>query len=727
MYKTQQKYSLILHPKSIKMEVTPGFIFETSWEVCNKVGGIHTVITSKLPYLHSKYGNRVAFVGPDILKDSNASEFIEDKNLLADWRKIAEAEGLRIKIGHWNVAFKPMAILVDFTSFYQQKDEIFAHYWEKFQLDSLSGDWDYIESALFGYAAGKVIECYKKYLLFDTPVIAQFHEWQTGAGVLYLDENCPQVGTVFTTHATVLGRSIAGNGFPLYKSLGTFEPDIKAKELGVMAKHSLEKCAATNAAVFTTVSKVTADECEFILNNPPDTITPNGFALDHIPAISDEKVVQSRAILIKITEALTGAKCNDQTLFVAISGRYEYKNKGIDIFIDALGKLNRDNNLAHNIVGFIMVPNNHYGPRKELIEHLNHQTENPLTDRITTHVLNPDSYDPVIDKCHQLQLINRPDQKVNIIMVPVYLNGHDGIFNIPYYELLSGFDLTAFPSYYEPWGYTPLESIAIGVPTVTTSLSGFGQWMKKRTDGIEDGLAILERTEDNYWDVVEQLTNIIARVNLMNGLERKKLRQAAKTQSIETSWINFYPHYIEAYERALAFSLNRSDNRVINSNFLASMENKLTSNDPIWKKMIIHSDIPVHLRPLDEISNNLWWCWNYDAIELFEYINPKLWERCEKNPIALLKLVSSDRLAELETDQVFVSKLEKVYSRFTNYMNCPRKENMPLIGYFSMEYGLTDNLKIYSGGLGILAGDYLKEASDSNIPMVGIGLLYKFG
>ena len=589
------------------------------------------------------------------------------------------------------------------------------------------GDWNYVESAFFGYAAGKVIESYKKHILHDIPVIAQFHEWQTGMGVLYLEQNCPKIGTVFTTHATVLGRSIAGNGLPLYKSLGTFDPDTKAKELGVMAKHSLEKCAARYATIFTTVSKVTADECKIILNNAPDAITPNGFGLDHIPPITQDNIANSRELLKRVTKALTGNSCDENTLFVAISGRYEFKNKGIDIFLDALGKLNQIPGINHTIVGFILVPNNQYGPRKELVENLNNEAQITLNERITTHVLNPDAYDPVIDKCHQIQLLNYPGQKVNIVMVPVYLDGNDGIFNVPYYELLSGFDLTAFPSYYEPWGYTPLESIAVGVPTVTTSLSGFGQWMHKRTSGIEAGLAIIERNEENYWEVVDKLARIMQNVGKLSLSEKNVLRQAARTQSIETSWINFYPHYIEAYEKALSISLIRADHEIIQTNYVTSMEKKLTSNEPIWKKMIIHSDLPSRLKFLDEISNNLWWCWNYEAIEMFEYINPQLWERCEKNPIALLKMVTTDRLKELEKDTSFIEKFDRVYNSFKAYMNAPKRTDMPLVGYFSMEYGLTDNLKIYSGGLGLLAGDYLKEASDSNMSMVGIGFLYKYG
>ena len=702
------------------------FLFETSWEVCNKVGGIHTVVTSKMPNQRAVYGDNVIFLGPDF-KSGNNAEFTEDKSLMADWKLVTEAEGLKIRIGRWNVAHNPIAILIDYSVFIPIKDKLFASWWETYKLDSISGEWEYVESVLFGYAAGKVIESYKNFYLKETPIIAQFHEWQTGAGVLYLDKACPKVATIFTTHATVLGRSVAGNGFPLYRSLGTFDPAIRAKELGVMAKYSLEKTAAQVATAYTTVSEVTANECSVLLNNEPDAVTPNGFAIEHLSVINSETVKKARKKLIDVTEAMTGNKCNENTLFIAISGRYEFKNKGIDVFIDALAKLNERGGYKNNIVGFILVPNNNYGPRKCIQERLADPTQRIPDEKITTHVLNTDYYDPILDKVYKSQLFNEQGQCVNIISVPVYLTGNDGIFNMSYYELLSGFDLTAFPSYYEPWGYTPLESISIGVPTITTSLAGFGQWMQKNTSGIEDGIAVIERKEDNYWEVVDSMVQIFEQIYHMESEQRNAIRLKAKEQAKEITWDNLYHYYIDIYNKALSISSSRTEKQNIYNNNNFNNRQKFMSNEPIWKKMIIHSDLPERLKNLDALANNLWWCWNYEAIEMFKYIDPELWKKCEKNPIALLKVVSTARLSELENDTAFLAKFDKVSRSFTEYMNEPSRADMPLVGYFSMEYGLTDNLKIFSGGLGILAGDYLKEASDSNMPMVGVGFLYKYG
>lgn len=708
------------------MGQTVNFLFETSWEVCNKVGGIHTVITSKLPAMFNTFGENIIFIGPDLVKDDfNQPEFIEDKTLYQDWKTQKPIPGIRIKTGRWNIAHKPLAILIDFSGLMPKKDEIFTHFWEVFKLDSLSGSWEYIESALFGFAIGKVIESFSEFYLNDKKVVAQFHEWMTGSGILYLNENVPQIGTVFTTHATVLGRSIAGNGFPLYESLGTYEPNQKAKELGVLSKHSLEKSAANFADVFTTVSNVTGNECKILLNCTPDIITPNGFALAQTNQTS--KQAEARKTLCKVTRALTGKVCDKNTVFVATSGRYEFKNKGLDVFIDTFAKLNKNPHVKNDVVAFILVPTENYGGRKDVLDNMHQEPKEIKNQKITTHALNPNAYDPVLDKCYQTGIYNNNDQKVHVIFSPVYLNGCDTIFNLPYYDLLQGFDLTAFPSYYEPWGYTPMESLAVGVPTVTTSFAGFGQWMHEKSKDIYHGLQVIERTENNYWEVVAELENIVLKINTTSSDKKNEIRTKALELSKETVWRNFSQFYIKAYNKAIQTASKREKNEYLSKNFIKTMNIKQTSNEPIWKKMIIHSDLPEKLKQLDEISMNLWWCWNFEAKELFEYISPEMWEKVDKNPISLLKKVSSDRFAELEKDKNFIKKLDKVYNDFKTYINAPAQNDKPMVAYFSMEYGLTDNLKIFSGGLGVLAGDYLKEASDCNMPMFGIGFLYKYG
>lgn len=710
------------------MDNLADFVFEVSWEVCNKVGGIHTVITSKLDELHKSFNDNIIFVGPDILLDNHRfdNEFIEDKELFKDWRNLQQQNSLRVRIGHWKTIHNPIVILVNFSSLLSEKDKIFSHLWESFQLDSIAGQWDYTEAAIFGYATGQIIESFSSFYLQDKKIIAQFHEWMTGAGVLFLKENAPQIATVFTTHATVLGRSIAGNNQPLIEILEKVNPDNKANELGVRAKYSLEKKAAENADIFTTVSEVTGKECEILLQRKPDIITPNGFSLQHINPIKEEEKKKNREKICKVVNALTNYECqSEDTTFLITSGRYEFKNKGIDIFLDSLSQLNKNPDLKSPVVAVIAVPADQYGPNPQLIHKLKNNTQEVIEMPLCTHNLNPLAKDPIVEKCKELQLMNFAGQNVRVVFVPVYLKGDDGIFNINYYDFLSGFDLSAFPSYYEPWGYTPHESIAIGVPTITTSLSGFGQWMMKEVNDIFEGVAIIQRNEKNYEEVVNHIQNTILKYSKSKEEERKKISKKTKEISKKVTWKDLINNYLEAYKLALAKAQKREI--IINKKPNQILESTQMSNEPNWKKMVIHSNLPERLKALEELSMNLWWCWNYEAIELFEAIDPKLWVICEKNPIKLLKKISSEQFDKLEKNKVFLNKLDRVYSAFINYMNEAPKENMPKIAYFSMEYGLVDNLKIFSGGLGILAGDYLKEASDSNIPMFAIGFLYKYG
>lgn len=306
----------------------PAYLFEVSWEVCNKVGGIHTVISTKALNMVKEYSNSHILIGPDVWRYTEQNpEFIDDPRLFKSWRMRAAQEGLRIKVGRWNVAGRPIVILVDYTTFIAQKDAIFSSFWEKYKLDSISGQWDYIEPALFGYASGKVIESFVRFnTTLRQRIIAQFHEWMTGTGLLYLKYAMPQVGCVFTTHATVLGRCVAGNHLPLYSEMKNYVPEELAHRFNVVAKQSLEKTAARNADCFTTVSEITATECEHFLDKKVDIVTPNGFENVFTPQEGqfEAKRLAGREKFMQIAQALLGRPVADDSLIVGISGRYEF-------------------------------------------------------------------------------------------------------------------------------------------------------------------------------------------------------------------------------------------------------------------------------------------------------------------------------------------------------------------------------------------------------------------
>ncbi|GAB4328430.1 MAG: hypothetical protein Kow00127_21050 [Bacteroidales bacterium] len=716
-----------------QMEMPSGLkhLFEVSWEVCNKVGGIHTVITSKYAAIREKQNHQQIFIGPDVLKETEShSEFIEDPELFKEWKLRAREDEIFFRTGRWDIPGQPIAILVDFTTFFPLKDKIFAHFWEKFQLDSITGNWDYIEPALFGYATGKVIESFCEIFGFESnSVIAHYHEWMTGAGVLYLKAFAPWVTTVFTTHATVLGRSMAGREMQVYQVNQPVNADEMARNLGVAAKASLEKCAAREADIFTTVSTITASECERFLGRKPDVVTPNGFTPELIPGSDNPSKVRSevRNRLNAITRAVTGSRPDENALYLLTSGRYEFGNKGIDLYISALNEYQNNPAFTRPLVACIAVPAHHAGPDRVVVNRMESEEEFTGEPGYLTHNLHNPESDPVINALKKYNITNKPGSKVTVIFIPVYLDGHDGVVNLPYYRFLTGFDLTVFASWYEPWGYTPLESIAAGIPTVTTSLSGFGNWIQEKSEPRHHAVTILNRTDFHQPGVVTELAAAIGLYAGMDETERNHCQEECLQIAGSLHWKVLYKYYIQAYRMAAEIKKDHFPRIVTPVRIF--YETRVTGfrELPEWHKMFIRSYLPDEILPLREISMNLWWSWNHDALELFESIDKNLWEETGHNPVALLNRAGHQRLKEVSEDQAFLAAMERVYSRFQSYMDETPAQDQPHIAYFSMEYGLHESIRIYSGGLGILAGDYLKEASDQGKRLTALGLLYRYG
>ena len=715
-----------------KDNIIPDYLFEVSWEVCNKVGGIYTVLSSKYRSMANGFDDRYIFIGPDVWKETvDNPDFIEDRTLYGSWQKSAEKEGLRIRTGRWNIPGKPIAVLVDFTPFFEEKDKIFASFWETYKLDSLTGGWDYVEPALFGYAAGKLIESfYNFHLSANDKIIGHFHEWMTAAGILYLKENTPQIGTVFTTHATSLGRSLSGNNMRLYNDLQKFNPPEIARQLGITSKYSIESISAREADCFTTVSDITANECKYLLSKEVDIVTPNGFSADFLPDKDqfDTKRKIARDKLTEVTEALLNQKIEDDALFVLTSGRYEFRNKGLDIYLDALGKLNTDKNLKRQVIAFITVPANNAGPRKDLLENLGKANYKlPASNTWLTHVLYSKEHDQVINRIKENNLTNAPENKVKVVFVPVYLNGRDGVFNLDYYTLLTGFDVTVFPSYYEPWGYTPLESIAFGIPTLTTSLAGFGLWVKSEFKVKNNAVVVVNRNDDNFQDVVDDVVEELSYFAYGTKGQMEAARKEAFEISKQLQWKVLSPKYRDAYNIACKKVEERSDLFKGKQSIEYTILGNGKLDTPDWKKIFVKAKISAELEPLRELSMNLWWSWNYQAENLFKTVDEELWIETGFNPVALLNKLSYERMQELKENDDFMAEMKEVYTSFKSYMDEAKNKPTGQIAYFSMEYGLHQSVKIYSGGLGILAGDYLKEASDSNKNLIGIGLLYRYG
>lgn len=543
----------------------PDTVFETSWEVCNKVGGIYTVLSTRAKTLQEQFHDNLIFIGPDLWEGKENPLFVEQPKLYADWRKTAADAGIKVRIGRWNVPGNPVAVLVDFTPFFEEKDEIYRRAWELFQVDSLHAYGDYDEASMFSYTAGKFVEIVVKHALSGKRIIYQAHEWMSGLGMLFLQHECPEVRTIFTTHATSIGRSIAGNNKQLYAYFEGYNGDQMAAELHMEAKHSIEKQSAHRTHCFTTVSDFTDRECAQLLDKPADVVLPNGFELDFVPKGVDftNKRRAARKALLNTAGALMGETFPSDTLIISTSGRNDFRCKGFDVYLEAMRQLNeRLRGSEQKVLSLIEVPCWLYGPRLDLQERLKVMGKKggaDFNDALPMPMITHDLYnlneDRILCLIKDLGLDNRHDNNVKVVLVPCYLDGNDGIFNLHYYDVLTANDLTLYPSYYEPWGYTPLESVAFKTPCITTDLSGFGQWVDAElghSGTLNDGVRVLHRDDSNYYECAAQICDTIQEFQNAPKTTRERMRKNAAKFADKAQWSNFVKHYYQAYEVALS-------------------------------------------------------------------------------------------------------------------------------------------------------------------------------
>lgn len=533
-----------------------GLLMETSWEVCNKIGGIYTVLSTKARVLQEKFGDRLIFIGPDVWTENTPSPyFIERKTLLKSCSsRLKLPFGITVRAGRWDIPGSPQVVLVKFDGVYEQLNGIFGKMWELYGVDSMHAYGDYHEGCAFAVASAIVMEALAKHLKVDSAeIISHFNEWTTAMGLLYLKMIVPEARTLFTTHATSIGRSICGNGKPLYDYFHGYNGDQMAYELNMEAKHSLEKTAAHQADCFTAVSDLTADECEQLLNIRPQVVTPNGFEPDFVPGSEKYAALRKagRAKLLSIASYLSGKTFDDETIVVATSGRNEYRNKGLDLFIDSLMALEQMKP-SKPVLALVLVPAWVKEPSEALLKAMENREKVQDAPTFMTHRLNNEDSDCVSCRLKTLNDEGRLNGEVTIVYVPCYLDGKDGIVNISYYDLLPAIDMSVFPSYYEPWGYTPLESVAFGVPTVTTDKSGFGQWILKHfvNSMLACGVDVVGRTDSNYNEAACEIARQIRKYSDMTVSERKDATKAAVATADKADWKFFITAYDEAFKVA---------------------------------------------------------------------------------------------------------------------------------------------------------------------------------
>ncbi len=713
----------------------PVTLFEVSWEVCNKVGGIYSVVSSKALQSVENFGEDYFLLGPLLQHNSGFDE--TNDHVWDSLRPALAAHDLKCRLGRWNIPGRPKVILVDFAQRYNS-NQLLYEMWKNYGVDSLSGGWDYIEPVMFATACGAVIATIYESIVRPKGerAVALFHEWMCGAGLLTIKREAPAIGTVFTTHATMLGRALAGTGRDIYSNLRSINPSQEAATQNITAKWSLESTSAREADAFTTVSPITGEESTVFLGRSPDVITVNGLDMRVIPDYSEDRsqAEANRAKVLAASSRLLRCEIAPNTHIFAISGRYEMHNKGVDIFLDALARANK--NLAGtdtSILALCLVMGGHTGANIAAISGDPQASDNGQPFICSHHAWNA-PHDPIINACRNLGLTNQKESKVKVIFIPAMLDGNDGFLNMTYEDVISACDVGFFPSWYEPWGYTPQECAAWAVPTLTTDLSGFGIWARDAQKAMPQptGVAVMPRRGMNFDQASDALHEYLHKAVRFTEDEQAQLRKSARQVADLSSWSHFFANYLEAFQIAL----EKAHLRTGQENEIREGMNRVlqasSSVTPHLRSMLAVAELPRELVRLRDIAYNLWWCWHDKAKSLFMTLAPRVWEK-SRNPIQVLSQADPDRLQQLLTNSEYMRLYNEVVAEFDAYMAKPQQNFSDClcpegpVAYFSTEYGLTESVPLYSGGLGVLSGDHLKSSSDMAVPLIGVGLLYRNG
>jgi len=710
------------------------YLFEVSWEVCNQVGEVYCTIRSKMPSVIHYFGENYILLGPDLKNNLEFEETEEDF-----WTAIRENTAMKdlpCRFGRWKVAGEPRVILVNFTKKFN-KDQLLFQLWEDYGVDSISGGWDYIERVMFSCACAEIVETIHNLKVKPKGLkpVAQFHDWVSGAGLLCVKKTDPEVATVLTLHSTVLGRTLASSGMDIYSDMDHISPQREAGAHNCTAQYSLEAACAREVDCLTAVSDITALEAKNFLGRSPEVVTPNGIDAASIPDFSESRgpALRARGQILAAAGKFLRREMPAGSKILMISGRYEFHNKGVDVLLQALGRMEKEMTGDRSVLALLCLVGGHMDLIPSLQAGVGKES-GPVP--IATHRLGYEASDPILETCSRLGLKNSPQNRVSVIFNPAYLNGHDGLFDMTYSEILSGCDLGVFPSYYEPWGYPPHESAAFALPTVTVDQGGFGSWVLT-TAGENRAITVLRRRRMDMTAIIDSLYRVLQDITGLSDEEILKQRYQARRIAVKASWETFYPEYLRAFEKASVGAQLRASRVGETRGEMRHVFSSTGSSQPHFRTFTAVVNLPQKIIRLRELAYNLWWSWNPQALDLFSLLDPKLWEGMGNNPVLMLETVSPERLSEAAENESYMNLYSQILQRYDDYMaerglarSSASLNNIKWsapVAYFSTEYGIHECLPIYSGGLGVLSGDTLKTASDLNIPMVGVGLLYKCG
>lgn len=591
-------------------------LFEVAWEVCNQVGGIYTVIRSKVPSVIQKCGKDNYFLlGPYIENQAAAAfdPFTDYSGPVGQTVLRMRELGYDVHYGQWIVSGRPQVVLFNPYSVYSKLPEIKYFIWEHHHISLPENDGLLNQVASFGFQVKEFFRIYCEMGGCDRPNLAHFHEWMAGLPIPGIRHDQLNLKTIFTTHATLLGRYLAMNDNQFYEHLPFYDWEKEANFFNVRAIVDIERAAAHGAHIFTTVSNVTAKECKYLLGREPEVILPNGLNIERFEVLHQIQNLHAD-FKSKIHDFVMGHFFQsysfdlDKTIYFFTSGRYEYHNKGYDITLEALARLNWKMQYAgidRTVVCFFITKRPFYSFNPEVleakaqIEDIGRACEEierqvgarlyknitsatgpyqfpNLTDlvddynrlklrrfvqgwrskelpKVVTHNLVDDHKDEVLNFLRTANLVNNQHDKVKVVYHPDFVTASNPLFKMDYSQFVRGCHLGIFPSYYEPWGYTPLESLASGIPSVTSDLSGFGDYIINNfPDHEKAGLFVVDRKTKDFNQAASQLADIMFRFVQLNRRERIGLRNHCEAASPHFDWQNLGKFYDRAYELALS-------------------------------------------------------------------------------------------------------------------------------------------------------------------------------
>lgn len=589
-------------------------LFEIAWEVCNQVGGIYTVIRSKVPSVIEKWGKENYFLIGPYFEDQAAAHFDPATDYSTPVGKAVlkmQERGFDVHYGQWIVSGRPNVVLFNPFSVYDKLGEIKHFVWHDYHI-SLPGQDELLDKvAAFGFQVKEFLRYLRTSELREQNVTAHFHEWMAGLPIPGIRKENLDIKIVFTTHATLLGRYLAMNDSRFYDHLAFYNWETEANKFNVKPIVEIERASAHGAHVFSTVSEVTARECTHLLGRTPDLILPNGLNIERFEALHQVQNQHSQ-FKGKIHDFVMGHFFQsysfdlDNTLYFFTSGRYEYHNKGYDLTLEALARLNykmQQANSKMTVVSFFITKRPFYTFNPEVLhskamiediqrvcEEIKEQVGQRLYTNITasngvyefpdlkdmvddylrlklrrnvqswktnhlpkvvTHTLADDSKDEVLNFLRTANLVNNRHDKVKVVYHPDFISTSNPLFKMDYNQFVRGCHLGIFPSMYEPWGYTPLECLASGLPSVTSNLAGFGDYVDRNIQGHEkQGMFIIDRKSKDFHQAAEELANILFRFVQMTRRERIALRYQSEEASLHFDWSNLGKFYDVAYQMA---------------------------------------------------------------------------------------------------------------------------------------------------------------------------------